>query len=143
MNAAKLEERMENLEKVVEPLRGLPDRMTRVEVQVLQLRTEMRGEFSAIRRDMATRKDLARMGRGLRRQMQGLHGKMLDLHEDLHTKMLALHEDLHTRMLVLHEDLHTRMLVLHEALVERLKILGEARPSARATRSRKGPGKKP
>lgn len=114
MNAAKLEERMENLEKVVEPLRGLPDRMTRVEVQVLQLRTEMRGEFSAIRRDMATRKDLARVGRGLRRQMQGLH-----------------------------EDLRTRMLVLHEALVERLKILGEARPSAPATRSRKGPGKKP
>lgn len=143
MNAAKLEERMENLEKVVEPLRGLPDRMTRVEVQVLQLRTEMRGEFSAIRSDMATSKDLARVGRGLRRQVRGLHGKMLDLHGGLETRMLELHEDLLARMLGLHEDLHTKMLVLHEALVERVKVLGEARPSVPGATSRKRSSKKP
>lgn len=132
MNAARLEERMENLETVVEPLRDLPDRVTRVEVQVLQLRTEMRVECSAIRSDMATRKDLARAGRGRRRQVQGLHGKMVDLHEDLHVMMLALHE-----------DLHTKMLVLHEALVERLKVRGEVRPSVPGPRSGKRPSKKP
>ena len=63
MNAPSLEERMDNLEKIVEPLRELPDRVTKVEEQIVQLRTEMRGEFSAIRRDMATKEDLAGMRR--------------------------------------------------------------------------------
>lgn len=103
MNAPSLEERMDNLERIVEPLRELPDRVTKVEGQIVQLRTEMRGEFSAIRRDLArfaTRDDLARIGRGLRRQVRGLH---------------------------------TLMLVLHEDIVERLKILGDAWARPRAT----------
>ena len=33
---------MDNLEQVVEPLRDLPDRMTKVEAEIVQLRTEMR-----------------------------------------------------------------------------------------------------
>jgi hypothetical protein len=158
MTRPDLAERMDNIERIVEPLRALPDRVTRVESQIVQLRTEMRGEFSAIRRDMATkddvakcatkedvakcatredlakcatkeelakcstredlaryatkedlanlatRDDLARLGRGLRRQTQGLH---------------------------------TRMLVLHEDLVQRLKVIGEALP--RAARGRAKP----
>ena len=60
MNAPSLEERMDNLERIVEPLRELPDRVTKVEEQIVQLRTEMRDEFSAIRRDMATKDDLTR-----------------------------------------------------------------------------------
>jgi hypothetical protein len=55
MNAPTPEERVDNLDRIVEPLRELPNRMTRVEEQIVQLRTEMRGEFSAIRRDMATK----------------------------------------------------------------------------------------
>ena len=160
MSRPTLEERMENLEQIVEPLRALPERLTKVESrlttvesQIVHLRVEMRGEFSAIRRDMptkedlaefptrddltkcatkddltrfatkdhlskfatkddlarfATRDDLARLGRGLRRQVQGLH---------------------------------TRMLVLHEDLVERLKILGEA--WSRPRRASKKASKKP
>ncbi len=60
MNAPSLEERMDNIERIVEPLRELPDRVTKVEEQIVQLRTEMRDEFSAIRRDMATKDDLTR-----------------------------------------------------------------------------------
>ena len=60
MNAPTLEERMDNLEKFVEPLRALPGRVTQLEEQIVQLRTEMRGEFSAIRRDMVTKQDAAR-----------------------------------------------------------------------------------
>jgi hypothetical protein len=60
--------RIEMLESTVESLRALPGemrqlggRVDRLESQFVQLRTEMRDEFSAIRRDMATKEDLAAM----------------------------------------------------------------------------------
>lgn len=66
MPDADLARRVEMLEETQRSLRELPDdvrdlkrRVTGVEVQVLQLRTEMRGEFSAIRSEMATKSDLA------------------------------------------------------------------------------------
>ena len=101
MNAPSLEERMDNLERIVEPLRELPDRVTKVEEQIVQLRTEMRGEFSAIRRDMATKDDLTRFA----------------TKEDLDRS--ATKEDL-DRFATKDE-----MRMLHEDLVERLKVLGE------------------
>jgi hypothetical protein len=62
---ADLIRRVEDLEETVESLRDLPDRtaklearMGAVETQIVQLRTEMRDEFSAIRRDMVTKDDL-------------------------------------------------------------------------------------
>ena len=42
-------ERVEILERKVEALETLPARMTRVELQLVQLRDAMRAEFSAIR----------------------------------------------------------------------------------------------
>lgn len=61
-----LSERVERLELTVQGLEGLPgevvglrrdvaslgDRMTGVETQILQLRTDMRAEFSAVRGEM-------------------------------------------------------------------------------------------
>ena len=41
----------------MQELRGLPERVERLESQVLQLRGEMRGEFSAIRTDMQELRD--------------------------------------------------------------------------------------
>jgi hypothetical protein len=62
---ADLIRRVEDLEETVESVRDLPDRtaklearMGAVETQIVQLRTEMRDEFSAIRRDMVTKDDL-------------------------------------------------------------------------------------
>ena len=59
---ADLIRRVEYLEETVESLRDLPDRtaklearMGAVETQIVQLRIEMRDEFSAIRRDMVTK----------------------------------------------------------------------------------------
>ena len=83
MNAPSLEERMDNFERIVEPLRELPDRVTKVEEQIVQLRTEMRGEFSAIRRDMATKDDLARFA---------TKDEMRMLHEDLVERLKVLSE---------------------------------------------------
>jgi hypothetical protein len=44
-----LEERVDMLERRIEILEQLPDRVTAVEVQIVQLRNEVRAEFSATR----------------------------------------------------------------------------------------------
>jgi predicted phage gp36 major capsid-like protein len=44
-----LEERVDMLERRVELLEQLPERVTALEVQIVQLRDEMRAEFSATR----------------------------------------------------------------------------------------------
>lgn len=49
-----LTQRVETLEQKVERLETLPARMAAVELQILQLRDEMRGEFSAIRQELTT-----------------------------------------------------------------------------------------
>lgn len=87
MNAPSLEERMDNLEKIVEPLRELPDRVTKVEAQIVQLRTEMRDEFSAIRRDMATKEELAKAVAPL-----ATKDEMRMLHEDLVERLKVIGE---------------------------------------------------
>ena len=73
---ADLIRRVEYLEETVESLRGLPDRtaklearMGAVETQIVQLRAEMRDEFSAIRRDMVTKHDFKTELAALREEM--------------------------------------------------------------------------
>ena len=46
-----LEERVNMLERRVEILEQLPERVTALEAQIVQLRNEMRAEFSATRAD--------------------------------------------------------------------------------------------
>jgi hypothetical protein len=60
MSVPSLEERMDNLEKIVEPLRDLPDRVTKVEEQIVQLRTEIakvatRDEMRMLHEDLVER----------------------------------------------------------------------------------------
>ena len=67
MSARPSNERIEILEQKVGDLQSLPDRMTAVESQILQLRGEMRDGFSAMRDgDDETR-----------RQMRLLHEEVL------------------------------------------------------------------
>ena len=67
MSARSSNERIEILEQTVGDLQSLPDRMTAVESQILQLRGEMRDGFSAMRDgDDETR-----------RQMRLLHEEVL------------------------------------------------------------------
>ena len=52
MAAHDLTERVEVLEVKVAALDGFPDRVSAVESQIVQLRDEMRGGFSAVREEM-------------------------------------------------------------------------------------------
>lgn len=61
MSPQPIESRVESLEQRVTRLEELPARMDRLESQVLQLRLEMRDEFSAVREEMgglATRQEM-------------------------------------------------------------------------------------
>lgn len=52
MSPQRLENRVESLEHRVTALEELPARMDRMELQILQLRAEMRDEFSALRHEI-------------------------------------------------------------------------------------------
>jgi hypothetical protein len=93
---ADLIRRVEYLEETVQSLRDLPDRtaklearMGAVEMQIVQLRTEMRDEFSAVRKDMVTKEDLKTEVAALRAAMA--------TKEDLRNGAAALRAEMATK----------------------------------------------
>ena len=133
----------------------LPARVTAVETQLVQLRAEMRAEFSAVHQQLGTfstreetatqgvtlRSEMAALGSQLRDQMAALgsqlRGEMAALGSQLRDEMAVLGSELRGEMAVLgatlRDEIHagdeeTRryMRVLHEDLVGRLVLLQEA-----------------
>ena len=113
-------ERIEILERKVEVLERLPERVTAVELQLMQLRDDMRAEFSATRAELRagdeetrrTLRDEIRAGdeetrRTLRDEIRG---------GDEETRRVLRAEIDETRrfMRVLHEDVITRLAALQE-----------------------------
>jgi chromosome segregation ATPase len=145
MPDADLRRRVEMLENTVESLRQLPAdvarlsrRMRRAESQILQLRTELRGEFSAIRRDMVTKADLADGLAAVRAEMptkadlsalrvefnDGIAGAVRELTG-------AIAETRNDLVRLIEEQIagaqrQTKM--LFEEVIGRLKIVGEGNP---------------
>ena len=89
-----LEKRMDRLERRVEILERLPDRVTAVESQIVLLRDEMRSEFSAVRTDIRTGDEETR--RMLTERMESLFDAnqrhMRLLHEDLVERIARMGE---------------------------------------------------
>jgi|SRR6188508_1484989 hypothetical protein len=85
-------ERIEILERKVEALETLPERVTAVELQLVQLRDEMRGEFSALRGEMRTGDEETR--RQLREGDEETRRFMRILHEDVIARISMLQERL-------------------------------------------------
>jgi len=81
-----IERRVDNLEHRVTDLETLPDRITAVESQIVQLRTEMRGEFSAVREEI--------------RSGNRVLGERID---ELGRHMRVLHEDVISRLAIIQE----------------------------------------
>ena len=97
MPSKSLEERMDNLERRVEVLEQLPDRVTALETQIVLLRDEMRSDFSATRSE-------ARAGDEETRRV--LTKQMHDLFETSERHMRVLHEDLVQRISTIAESRH-------------------------------------
>jgi uncharacterized coiled-coil DUF342 family protein len=96
MSSGDLVARVEVLEKRMTALEELPARVSALEVQVLQLRTEMRDEFSAVRQEMRALNEATR-------------GEMRALGEELRGEMRALNDHTLTQVRVLHEEVIDRI----------------------------------
>jgi len=85
MASRNLTDRVEVLEMEVGTLKELPFRVLAVESQIVQLRTEMRGEFSAVRGEL--------------HEMEGrLRQEMRALNEETKAEMRTLHEEVLDRI---------------------------------------------
>ena len=98
-----LTERVENLERKMELLEGLPERVSAVELQIGHLRTEMHEQFSAVRQEFRTE---------IRTEIEAVR-------TDLRAEVRAGDEETRRHMRVLHEELLSRIATLQEALPRR------------------------
>ena len=96
-------QRVKILEEKVERLETLPARVAAVESQILQLRDEMRSEFSAVRREFDTLR--------------------IDLRAELQSTTASLRAEIREG----DEETRRFMRVLHEDVIARLAALAEAR----------------
>ena len=124
MAARSLNERVEILEQKVGELQTLPDRVTGLESQILQLRGEMRDGFSAI---------LARVQEGdeeTRRYSRALHEEVL-------TKLHEGDEETRNQMRTLHEEVISRFALLQDlSAVASAKAEAPAKAKGRGRRKR-------
>jgi DNA repair protein RadC len=141
-----LEETLNSLRQVPDDLKALNGRMTRVDVQMLQLRTEMPEEFSAVRGEMATKADLAeglaaaRIAAkddlaAMRRDLA--NNELADLKRELREDIAGMgrnlaqiildtqHQVTRTQRLIAEGQSQTRM--MFEEVVSRLNVLGEGK----------------
>jgi len=88
----------------MQDLSDLANRVTSLEVQFVQLRDEMRAEFSAVRAEIREGDEETR--RTLREEIR------------------AGDEETRRLMYSLHDEAMAQMRVLHEDLVERIKLIG-------------------
>lgn len=121
MSPQTLTNRVEILERKVEDLTKLPDRVSALEMQVSQLRTEMRVEFSAVRVEM-------------RELNAGLRQEMHELNDGLRREMHELNEETRRELGGRIDGLGTHMRMLHEEVISRIALLDEHMNGRRPTR---------
>ena len=94
MTELTLTDRVTILERKVEDLAALPARVAGVELQIVQLRGEMRLGFSAVRQEMADEMQRAReeLRAEIREGDQETRRYMRVLHEDVIARIAALGE---------------------------------------------------
>jgi F0F1-type ATP synthase membrane subunit b/b' len=136
-----LEERVNMLERGVEILEQLPDRVTALEVQIVELRGEMRAEFSATRaearegdeRVIQTLREEIRAGderviQTLREEIRaGDEHVVQTLRQEIHAGDEHVVQTLRREIRAGDEETRRFMRILHEDLVERIEILGGKR----------------
>jgi hypothetical protein len=117
--AATLEDRVTRLD-------ALPARIDSVALQIVQLRSEMHGEFSAVRAEIRelreafveVRQETRQLNEETRRQMR---------EEDEKTRLQMREEDEKTRLQMreLNDETRRHMLMLHEEVIGRIALLRE------------------
>ena len=109
-----LEYTVESLRKLPVEVRQLRRRMDRVESQILHLRTEMRGEFSAMRAEMSGMATKVELQDAVAGAVRELTGAIAETRDDLARSMREQTAETQRRTRMMFED-----------VVERLKIIGD------------------
>ena len=121
-----LEERVNMLERGVEILEQLPDRVTALEVQIVELRGEMRAEFSATRAEARERDELVLQT--LREEIRaGDEHVIQTLRQEIHAGDEHVVQTVRQEIRAGDEETRRFMRILHEDLVDRIEILGGKR----------------
>jgi uncharacterized coiled-coil DUF342 family protein len=107
-----LETRVESLEQRVTRLDALPGRMDRLESQIVQLRTEMHDEFSAVREEIRT-------------GGEEIHGAMGELatRREMREEFAAVRQEIRTG----DEETRHYMRMLFEDYIARMKTIDEGK----------------
>jgi uncharacterized protein YPO0396 len=134
-----LETRVERLERTVDTLEALPARVAAVESQIVQLRHEMKEEFSAIRTDLTGRMEELHAAalEHAERLNTATNARMVELNDETRRLMVELNDETRRQMVELNDETRRHMLVLHEEIIARIKRLGEG--SGRSRRAKKKP----
>ena len=136
-----IENRVDQLERRVTELERSPERITAVESQIVQLRTEMRGEFSAVREEIRSGDEQTRRVLGERidettRVVQRIDETTRVLGErsdETHRMVQRIDET--TRVLAERlEENGRHMRVLHEEVIGRIAIIQEGQSAPRRRR---------
>jgi len=90
--------RVENLERKVDVLEVLPERLSAVELQIQQLRSEMGEQFSAIRQEL--RAEIKAEGESIKTE---LRKEIRDGDEETRRYMRVLHEEVLSRITTIQE----------------------------------------
>ena len=99
------------LERRVEILERLPERVTALETQIVQLRDEMRAEFSATRAGART----------------GDERVVLALRDEIRAGDQETRRVLRDEIRAVDEETRRFMRILHEEVIERIRLLGDKR----------------
>ena len=108
-----LTERVTILEQEVENLASLPARVAGVELQIVQLRDEMRLGFSAVQQEIRQGDD--RVRKELHAEMRELRSGMQRLRDELRAEIREGDQETRRYMRVLHEDVIARIAALDDA----------------------------
>jgi uncharacterized protein YPO0396 len=85
-----IDSRVDGLERSVTELEKLPERVTAIGSQIVQLRTEMRAEFSAVREEIRAGDEETRRVLGERIDETNRHMRVL--HEDVISRLAVIQE---------------------------------------------------
>jgi hypothetical protein len=115
-----LTDRVENLERKMELLEGLPERVSAVELRIGQLQTEMHEQFSAVRLEL--REEIRTEGDAIRAELRAEIKAEGDLiRRELRAEIREGDEETRRYMRVLHEEVLSRIAILKEHLPRRRK----------------------
>jgi hypothetical protein len=110
MQPRSIEERVTMLERQMQEMRDLPERVTNLELQIVQLRQEMRDEFSAVRSEL--RGEVAGAVTTLRGEIAAAVTTLTNALADTNRAIA---------------DTNTHMRALHEEALSRIATIGEGR----------------